>query len=608
MKPLFCCIVPLFWYLQSFTQVITLSSPSERYNVDYPLYLEDRKASFSFEEVQQMDSNFTRSSVKIPDFLGNLSQAIWYRFEVYNNSGYDNWLLEIKGGFMHSITAFELSNKDSVESLTLEADHYSGERPIRSNNLIFPVQLPQGTHKTIYIRSTSKTLIRTSMSFNTMQSLYEKSIFISYADGFFTAIAVAMLLYNLYVYFTLKEKVYLYYVGYISTAILHCNLVSGHAQIFLPWLDWLNTTTILPVVSFFCILFTNSFLLTREYAPFIYKIRWIMMVCCIPPLLCYAAGWYGLAILLVAILVLVLFIYWIAAGITAYRKGFQPAVFYIMGFGALAVMSVVFEMKMRGVLEESYWTDSSLFIGAAIEAIILSFALASKINFYKKEKEQIQEQAYLQAVNFSRELIGMQEAERKRIASELHDSLGQKLILIKNKILKAAMTGTAGTTKQDDSLPANVAEAIQEIRTISYGLRPYQLDLLGLTSSINSLMEESFEAAGISYKGDIDTVDNLFDNDANINIYRIIQECINNIIKHSNASHADIAVKQAGNEIIITIKDNGAGFNTEKMYPGFGLKGIKERLQILNGSILVDSVLLHGTLFRFHIPIPNNNK
>ena len=92
---------------------------------------------------------------------------------------------------------------------------------------------------------------------------------------------------------------------------------------------------------------------------------------------------------------------------------------------------------MQDVLPENYWTDSSLFIGVAIEAIILSFALANKFNFYKKEKERLQEEAYKQAIHFSRELINMQEAERKRIASELHDSLGQKLVLIKNRILRA---------------------------------------------------------------------------------------------------------------------------------------------------------------------------
>ncbi len=605
MKLPVCCLFAIICCCRLSAQPIQLADQSVSYPVFYPFFLEDPRADFSFEQVQK--DSFTRSPAKTPDFKGNMSSAIWYRFEVVNQSNTSDWLLEIRGSFMHRITVYQ-TDGGRLQQRSLNADNGFSSRPIRSNNLVFPVHLLPGEQKTIHVRSTSKTLIRTSMRFSTMQTLYEKSIFSSYADGFFTALAVAMLLYNLYVYFTLREKVYLYYIAYISTSILHNNLVAGDAQVFLPWLDWLNTTTIVPVVSFFSILFTNSFLRTREYAPVIFRLKNLFISFCALPLFFYLLGWYQVAVMLVAILAYLSFIYWVTAGIMAYRKGFPPAGFYLVGFGALAAMSVVFELKMQGILEERYWAESSLFIGAAVEAIILSFALASKINFYKKEKEKIQEQAYRQAVNFSRDLIGMQEAERKRIASELHDSLGQKLVLIKNKILKASLPASGNSPGQDDSLPGSVAEAIQEIRTISYGLRPYQLDLLGLTSSINSLVEESFDAANISYRPDIDTIDDLFDNEASINIYRIIQECVNNVVKHSAASHVDISLKKGDGAIEIVIKDNGAGFNATGNYSGFGLKGIRERLHILQGAVDIDSVPAHGTRVSFTIPIPNKNQ
>lgn len=144
--------------------------------------------------------------------------------------------------------------------------------------------------------------------------------------------------------------------------------------------------------------------------------------------------------------IIMLCIYWVIAGIIAYRNGLAPAAFYLGGYGILVVVSIVYELKMKGLLPENYWTDSSLFIGVAIESVILSFALANKFNFYKKEKERLQNEAYQQATRFSRELISMQEAERKRIASELHDSLGQKLVLIKNKILDIIIRDKRNTT------------------------------------------------------------------------------------------------------------------------------------------------------------------
>jgi len=589
---------------QVFAQVITLSDDFQKHDIPYPYYLEDRNASLTFEEVKKEELQFVKAVHKVPDFLGNLSEAIWYRFELENKSSINNWFLEIKGGFMHELTVYQVSADGNVKSLTLSGDSRVRSVPVFSNNVVFPVTVSANSKDKIYIRATSKTLIRTSMSVCTMQQLYEDALFTSYGDGFFTAVAVALLLYNFFVYFSLRERVYLYYIGYISTAILHTNIVAGHLQLFLPWVDWLNTTTILPIVSFFSILFTNSFLQTREYATVIHKIQWPLIIICMMPLLCYGFGWYKVAILLAAILIFILFIYWILAGLIAYKNGFAPAVFYLIGFGSLVIMSVVFECKMRGWLEENYWTDSSLFIGAAIEAVILSFALANKFNFYKKEKERLQEEAYQQAIIFSREMINMQEAERKRIASELHDSLGQKLVLIKNKILKAAQLDKSAIAQQtDETLIQNVADAIQEIRNISYGLRPYQLDLLGLTSSVKSMAEESFDTAQIDYKIKIDNIDGLFDNESQINVYRIIQECIHNIIKHAQAKKVQIVIKHDNDKIRISIVDDGVGFDTNENHTGFGLKGIKERLQILNGSMKVVANAEKGTVFEFIIPI-----
>lgn len=584
-------------------QVITLSDNLQRYTVSYPYYLEDENASLGFEEIKNGARPFEKAVDKVPDFLGNFSEAIWYRFEVENKSSTNDWYLEIKAGFMHDITVYQMGENGIIKSLTLNGSYRFRSKPITSNNLIFPVTVLKDTKDVIYIRATSKTLIRTSMSLCTMPKLYEDTIFNSYGDGFFTAVAIALLLYNLFVYFMLREKVYLHYIGYISAAILHNNVVAGHLQVFLPWVDWLNTTTILPVMSFFSILFTNSFLQTKEQAPFIYKMRLPLILICVLPLICYAAGWYRLAILLASIQIFTLCIYWVFAGVTAYRNGFAPAAFYMCGYGVLAIVSVIYESKMRGWIPENYWTDSSLFIGVAIEAVILSFALAHKFNFYKKEKERLQEEAYQQATNFSRELINMQEAERKRIASELHDSLGQKLVLIKNKILRAAKQDAETISQQsEDTLSQNVAEAIQEIRNISYGLRPYQLDLLGLTSSVKSMAEESFDVAQIDYTIQIDNIDSFFDNEAQINIYRIIQECLHNIIKHADAKKVQITIKHQDDRVKISISDDGIGFKMKENHIGFGLKGIKERLQILEGTMTIAAREGKGTVFEFLFP------
>lgn len=588
-----------------FGQHVALETSSKFYPVEYPEYLEDRKGSMQFAEVLARQHQFKASSLPVPDFVGNFSRAIWYRFTVTNRTAETTWYLEVKGGHLHQITLYQPFNNTQIDSLSLFADTAPAARPVHSNSLIFPVALEPGETRTLYVRATSKALIRVSMSMNTMQTLYEKSVYSSYGDGFFTALAVALLLYNLFVYFSLRERVYLYYIGYIFTTILHTNLVAGHLILFLPELDFLNTNLLLPVLAAFSVLFTNSFLQTRQYAPLIHRVRWFITGCFLAPVILYFLGEYAAAILASTILMFMLFTYWITAGIIAYRNGFQPAIYYLIGFSALVTMNLVFELKILGVVKEGYWIDSSLYIGSALEAIILSFALASKINFYKKEKEDVQQLAYEQAVNFSRDLIHTQEHERKRIASELHDSVGQKLILIKNKVLRFTKTGSAGFQQNPEGLADNVSDVIQEIRSISYGLRPYQIDLLGLTQSIRSLVGDSFEAANLPYTIQVEDIDSITDPDMQINVYRIIQEAVNNLIKHAAATMASVSVTiQQQQQLLISITDNGLGFDSNTRTTGFGLTGMKERLQIMNGQLTIESEEGKGT--SIHIRIPMN--
>lgn len=584
-------------------QTLQLLDGKKKYAVVYPHYLEDRDNVFSFAQVLQAGRQFKTSSTPVPNFLGNFSKAIWYRFEVQNNSYDSAWYFQVKGGYMHRLTLFQLSGNVITDSVTLCADCDLAERPVRSNNLVFPLKIRPGEQNVFYLRATSKALIRASMSFSTMQTLYEKNILTSYGDGFLTALAVSLLLYNLFVYFSLREKVYLYYIFYILVTIVHTNLVAGQLLLLFPVIDFLNTSLLLPLLALFSILFTNSFLQTQQYAPFIYRIRYLMKGCFVIPVLFYIAGEYGIAILASSALMFLLFCYWILAGILAYRNGFQPAIYYILGFGALISMNLIFELKILGLIPESYWIDSALYIGSALEAIILSFSLASKINFYKKEKELIQEKAYQQAVNFSRDLINMQEQERKRIASELHDSVGQKLIVIKNKVLRFTKTGLSGFQQNPEGLAESVADAIQEIRSISYGLRPYQIDLLGLAQSIKSLVAESFDTLDIAYRLQIDHVDDINDPDMQINIYRIIQECINNISKHSGARQVMIEMKRQEELLNIHIADDGIGFDPQAAVNGFGLKGIRERLHILHGTIEISNATPRGAVFKISIPV-----
>jgi signal transduction histidine kinase/ligand-binding sensor domain-containing protein len=214
---------------------------------------------------------------------------------------------------------------------------------------------------------------------------------------------------------------------------------------------------------------------------------------------------------------------------------------------------------------------------------------------------------------FSRQLIASQEAERKRIAGEMHDSLGQRLVVIKN--LAFLLLRSRKSASADDSDAQTIAEisdeassAIAETREISYNLRPFQLDRLGLTKAIEAMIRTTAMASAIHFTSELDNIDDVFPEDLRINFYRIVQEALGNIMKHAQATDANVRVKRRIENVILTIEDNGRGFTPAERSPlpslsGFGLTGMGERARLLGGELRVRSIRARGTTVLLEIPL-----
>ncbi len=199
---------------------------------------------------------------------------------------------------------------------------------------------------------------------------------------------------------------------------------------------------------------------------------------------------------------------------------------------------------------------------------------------------------------FSRQLIESQEAERKRIAAELHDGLGQNLVVIKNRAMLGINKGDdrERVAKELNNISESATQALEEVREITNNLRPQLLDRLGLTKAINAMLKKV--SGVIEIESEIDSIDGIFNETQEISIYRIVQESLGNIIKHSDASDAIVKIKRDENRVLITIEDNGKGFDTANINSGLGLIGLKERAQLLNGEFVIDSKIGEGTKIR----------
>jgi signal transduction histidine kinase len=234
-------------------------------------------------------------------------------------------------------------------------------------------------------------------------------------------------------------------------------------------------------------------------------------------------------------------------------------------------------------------------------------AMAWKYRVSQLQRAQAAQQA------FSRKLIASQEAERKRIAAEMHDSLGQRLVVIKNLAYLLLRSKKGAPTEGSDAqtiaeISDEASSALAETREISYNLRPFQLDRLGLTKAIEAMVRTTGTASGIRFTSELDNIDDVFPEDLRINFYRIVQESLSNIMKHAQATEVTVCVKRRIENVILTIEDNGRGFPPDERSSllsksGFGLTGMDERARLLGGELKVRSTQGTGTTVLFEIPL-----
>lgn len=238
------------------------------------------------------------------------------------------------------------------------------------------------------------------------------------------------------------------------------------------------------------------------------------------------------------------------------------------------------------------------FIALAAVGTVAAVFLAFRYRVEQLRRQHEQQQA------FSRQLIESQESERKRIAAELHDSLGQQLLVIKNWAMISLGTNGQESPNREalTEISTTASQAVNEVREIIYDLRPYQLDKIGLANTIRFMIEKVAASSGINFETTLTgEIDHVFPGESEITFYRIVQECVSNVVKHSRAKRARVAVERRENLLTLTVEDDGRGYTPEPApvggggRRGFGLTGLAERVRMLGGQHTITSGAGVGT-------------
>ncbi|MBZ0201349.1 MAG: hypothetical protein K8H86_15880, partial [Ignavibacteriaceae bacterium] len=462
------------------------------------------------------------------------------------------------------------------------------DKSIKTNEFIAAFQSHKNVPDTIYIRF--KTTTQSILSFN-MLTPADYTIYRSkklFFHGILFGIFFLLIVYNLLLYFSVKDKTYLFYTLYIFSYAVFIFIYEGYyfETIGLKFYrDYMILPmSVLTITGIFWLLLTREFLSTKTNLPWAYKL--LTLLTFIGPInfvlgFGFRQQWIGF---LWSICNLGYYLIgFVIAGITL-KKGVYVSRYYIIALTGMVIGISVMVATRHNVLPLplNFWTQNALNMGILWEALVLAATVGYRFSYLKAEKE------------LEKSLI------RNQIASDLHDEIGSNLstITLQSRLMMKTQHLESNSIEHLQNIIDNASGTAEMIRDIVWFINPLHdnsENLLLRMKELASKMLINFNYTFTINGGDERIFDLLPDLQKRRHLYLIFKETLNNIIKHSGATRVNILFSIKNNKIFMTIKDNGKGFSEDDIVRGEGLNNLRNRASQIDSEIFIESCAGEGT-------------
>lgn len=351
---------------------------------------QDTTSRLGFEDVLKNPSLFTIQDKLVPN-LGISHYNSWIRFQMVNEGKLDKVALTIEYPSIDYVNFYMIRNGRVKEMVVSKDDHYKN-RTYNHQFYIFDIPLDPGDSITCFLKLNSNTQLLAPITLNSSNSILNAIAKLELLTGLYFGIMLVMIFYNLFIYFSSRDKSYLVYVNYIFWVLMAQASLLGFSNKYLwPSNNWMvdNSMVLTAAMSGIAsIQFVKSFLDTRLYAR---SFNWILTFILIAEVAVISILLLGYDLLSYQLVNTVAGLGAVTIFITAcvvLSKKRKPAIFFLIAWSIFLLSVVVFVLNDFGIFNYNFFTTHAMQMGSAIEAVLLSFALADKINVLKKEKDQ----------------------------------------------------------------------------------------------------------------------------------------------------------------------------------------------------------------------------
>ena len=360
-------------------------------------FYEDKTKSMSIENIIH-EATFTKSKSSVLNF-GTTQSTIWLKITI-NNFNKNNQYLEIQNPIIDYAQIYIFAH-DTLEETTIISDTLNfSNKKIIDKNIIFKIfndDEKERIKKTIYLKiiSSEHMSLPIKLSNNKLRNIEQNNYNLFF--GIYIGIILVMFFYNLFLYFSIKDVSFLFYIAYIiSVGLAQASLKGYVFEFFLPNHPLIANKTVLlfsSLTGIFAILFLINFLQTKKFTPILHKIIIGLSILYLISFVFAVFDLKRISSSIVDLGGLTASIFIIATSIQIVQKGYRPAKFFLISWSLFLTSIILFMLKDFGVIPLNIVTDNIIEIGSALEVTLLSFALADRINILKKEKEDSQAEA-----------------------------------------------------------------------------------------------------------------------------------------------------------------------------------------------------------------------
>ncbi len=455
-----------------------------QYIGQYITIFQDSTRQLTFADVQASPALFKPTNELVPN-LGISGATNWVKFSLKNNTNSDKLVVNLSHTAIDEVTFYRLCDDGEVDSLHIKSRDLLKTRTYRHQFFLFDVPLEKGEEATCYLKLYSNKQLLLPVSIHTPKNLIEVLSTIDLLSAAYVGVMLSMILYNLFLFFSTREAHYYVYVNYIFWVTIAQLAIMGFLSRFLPIEnEWLSDNLITfsgAMSGVGAIFFVKSFLQTAHASP---KFNRLLNL--------FLAGYFlSIGVLVIGYPLIAYNIVNVVAGagsmivlILAFqlsRQKYEETKFFLFAWCVFLISVIVYVLKDYGVLPYNFFTLRSVQIGSAIEAVLLSFALAAKINTYRQEKEESQ----LRTIEIAKEneklireqniVLEQRVEERTHALKESNESLQKTLTHLKEtqgQLVEAEKMASLG------QLTAGVAHEINNpINFVTSNVAPLKRDI-----------------------------------------------------------------------------------------------------------------------------------